>query len=321
MSAADLLEDSIPHGTRAGYQAGCKTEGGCPAGKEFGLSCNRANMLAVSDYSYQKLARENLAPSVIAERMGITPVGAAPKPRKPRARTSADDDAAADPEPLDTADDDLQLPDPDPDAAVSNESQDAMTSTPTRAPRRTAKRAPRRAPKPASKHVPVEFDAPTSTEVRAWAVANGVAVTSRGRVGQGVIDAFLDAHPERQTAPKTTPVADTAEVASGVEAPAPLVAPETEPAQEAVAAHTPPLGAPGRPERYIVITDAKRDTSYLSKQDAHDSTFRVMAEGTASDLLELARVLNGADADEPAVQAVARRPIADLPLAASSAAA
>lgn len=71
--ASDRLADGFPHGTRAGYQAGCKGGGACPAGAEHGLSCRRANSLAAGDYQYQKLARTGAAPAEIAHALGLIP--------------------------------------------------------------------------------------------------------------------------------------------------------------------------------------------------------------------------------------------------------
>lgn len=82
MSAADLLEDGFPHGTRQGYDLGCRG-GVCPAGTEHGLSCRRANMLAAGDYRYQKLVRAGATPAAIADALGLHPeIAAKPTPKK-----------------------------------------------------------------------------------------------------------------------------------------------------------------------------------------------------------------------------------------------
>ena len=83
MSAADRLEDGFPHGTKDGYEQGCK--GVCPAGEEFGLSCRKAKSLAAGDYQYQKLARRGASPAEIADALGLMPeIAATAKPHPKR---------------------------------------------------------------------------------------------------------------------------------------------------------------------------------------------------------------------------------------------
>lgn len=55
MSGADLLEDSVPHGTTAGYAAGCRSLGACP-GKEtpYAQSCLDARRRQVGEYQYAR---------------------------------------------------------------------------------------------------------------------------------------------------------------------------------------------------------------------------------------------------------------------------
>lgn len=77
MGVADRLEDSFPHGTRQGYDRGCRG-GFCPAGEEHGLSCRRARSLAAGDYRYQKLAKSGATPAAIAAALGLNPEIASP---------------------------------------------------------------------------------------------------------------------------------------------------------------------------------------------------------------------------------------------------
>lgn len=87
-----VLEDTFPHGTRDGYEQGCKG-GHCPAGEAHGLSCQRAKQLAAGDYRYQKLTKRGLEPWEIALELGLTPETfepPAPKKREP------EDDAVVD---------------------------------------------------------------------------------------------------------------------------------------------------------------------------------------------------------------------------------
>lgn len=78
-AAADRLEDSFPHGTREGFDAGCRG-GGCPAAAEHGLSCQRAKSLAAGDYQYQKLVRGGATPAAIAAALGLVPAITAEAP-------------------------------------------------------------------------------------------------------------------------------------------------------------------------------------------------------------------------------------------------
>ncbi|MFP7833100.1 hypothetical protein [Marisediminicola sp. LYQ134] len=55
MSTADLFEDGFPHGTHAGYLAGCKSGGACPAKVETGVSCAQANIRYAGDRHYARL--------------------------------------------------------------------------------------------------------------------------------------------------------------------------------------------------------------------------------------------------------------------------
>jgi hypothetical protein len=80
MSAADRLDDSFPHGTRVGWDRGCK--GRCPAGDEHGLSCRKASTLAAGDYRYQKLFRRGLTPAEIADALGLVPDTTAPQQKR-----------------------------------------------------------------------------------------------------------------------------------------------------------------------------------------------------------------------------------------------
>lgn len=70
--AADRAEDTFPHGTKEGYDLGCRG-GSCPTGEELGLSCLRARTLAAGDYRYQKLVRAGATPAQIADELGLNP--------------------------------------------------------------------------------------------------------------------------------------------------------------------------------------------------------------------------------------------------------
>lgn len=55
MNGADLLEDTVAHGTTAGYEAGCRSTGGCPgADGPWAQTCSAAKTRSRSDWSYGK---------------------------------------------------------------------------------------------------------------------------------------------------------------------------------------------------------------------------------------------------------------------------
>jgi hypothetical protein len=55
MSTHDLYSDTFPpHGTTAGYAAGCHSGGACPGKLERGQTCVQANQRYASDWSYRK---------------------------------------------------------------------------------------------------------------------------------------------------------------------------------------------------------------------------------------------------------------------------
>lgn len=67
MSAADRLEDGFPHGTPAGYEQGCRSNGACPSKRETGQSCKDANVRAARDSTYRALVRSGAPVSVLAQ--------------------------------------------------------------------------------------------------------------------------------------------------------------------------------------------------------------------------------------------------------------
>lgn len=66
MSAADRLEDGFPHGTREGYDQGCRGSH-CPAVDDGFLSCAQARTRYQSDYAYRKRTDAGLSPAQLAE--------------------------------------------------------------------------------------------------------------------------------------------------------------------------------------------------------------------------------------------------------------
>ncbi|MFF2631985.1 histone-like nucleoid-structuring protein Lsr2 [Microbacterium sp. NPDC058021] len=165
MSAADRLEDSFPHGTADGYDAGCRGVI-CPAAVEHGLSCQRAKQLTAGDYQYQKLVRRGASPAEIAEALGLhpAPTGTHPdrRPKKPAKK-------------------------PDLPVEVDHKPQEAPMPepTPTPTPADVAAKVKRNR-KPQT--------GPSQSVVRAWARENGLDVNPRGQVRADVVRAYLAAH-------------------------------------------------------------------------------------------------------------------------------
>ncbi|WP_022886391.1 hypothetical protein [Glaciibacter superstes] len=83
MSGMDLFEDGFPHGTKEGYELGCKG-GACPANTELGLSCRKAETRYRGDYAFQKMVDRGMTPAEIVA------AEAAGKPAK-RARAAKAD--------------------------------------------------------------------------------------------------------------------------------------------------------------------------------------------------------------------------------------
>lgn len=180
MSAADRLEDTFPHGTADGYDAGCRGVI-CPGATEHGLSCQRAKQLAAGDYQYQKLVRRGASPAEIAEALGLHPAPAGTHPdRRPKPAKKPKK--------------------PDLPVEVDHETQEAPMPIPTPADV-AAKVKPKRKP-PAG---------PSQSVVRAWARENGLDVNPRGTVRADVVRAYLAAHApilsKVEHAPMTPPVA------------------------------------------------------------------------------------------------------------------
>lgn len=89
MSTHDLLEDGFPHGTKEGFERGCKG-GWCPAGADHGLSCRRAQILSAGDYRYQRMFRAGATPGEIADALGLHPeIRSAPSTGRSPAPTPA----------------------------------------------------------------------------------------------------------------------------------------------------------------------------------------------------------------------------------------
>lgn len=65
MSALDLLEDGFPHGTREGWEQGCRGKH-CPSLEEHGISCTDARLRYQGDYRFRKRVDAGLSVAEIA---------------------------------------------------------------------------------------------------------------------------------------------------------------------------------------------------------------------------------------------------------------
>lgn len=188
-AAADRLDDSFPHGTQLGYQAGCRGNI-CPAGDEYGLSCKRAHQLHAGDYRYQKLVKRGLAPADIALELGLIPdnptTDVVPAKNKPQPPAPTD---AAQP---------LAERSQDPSDNTPAPADEVAAATPQETPAEGEDMGhliPVAEPKPAI---------PSQSIIRAWARDNGIDVNPRGPVRTDVVDAYLAAH----ATPTPSPVTD-----------------------------------------------------------------------------------------------------------------
>jgi hypothetical protein len=96
MSSADLLEDGFPHGTPAGYRAGCHSGGLCTNRGTARMTCKEANTRYAADRRYRTLIDAGVAWVVPGD---VTPealaAAAAPAVPKPKPRPSKRRDAFA----------------------------------------------------------------------------------------------------------------------------------------------------------------------------------------------------------------------------------
>lgn len=167
MSSHDLYEDGFPHGTRDGYDRGCRGNA-CPAGIEHGLSCKRAFSLSAGDYRYARLVGEGRTPAEIAAKLQESP-HTHPAPVKTRAVVDELDD--------DNKNDTVLEDEPD-----QTEQEEPIMPTP-----KTIVKKARKRRSPAG---------PPQSVVRAWAHDNGIDVNARGAVRSDVMAAYAKAHEE-----------------------------------------------------------------------------------------------------------------------------
>ena len=67
MSALDLLDDSFPHGTPAGFDRGCRSGGACLAKPVTGQSCKEAKTRVQRDAGYRALVQAGASVEVLRE--------------------------------------------------------------------------------------------------------------------------------------------------------------------------------------------------------------------------------------------------------------
>lgn len=174
MSGADRLEDGFPHGTVAGYAAGCQG-GYCPAGNEHGLSCKRAKQLTAGDYRFQRLVKQGLSPSELALEMGLTPE----THEAPRARKVIDPDGREEEDPID-----------DEEEEVVEETKVAPTPKDVAHKFEVFKKPTAPRPEPTA-----DDEKRRRAEIRAWAHEHGINIGAKGRIPQAVVIGWLNEDP------------------------------------------------------------------------------------------------------------------------------
>lgn len=201
MSGADLFADDFPHGTRAGWDRGCRGSA-CPAQLEHGLSCRRAFELAAGDYRYGRLVREGKTPGEIAVELGERDRPAVNAVLS--AVTTADETLAsriANPAVWAAADDLVEA------ELFTNHTTDLEEVSP---PQEDTMPTPATVAKATKKNI--ASAKPSQAEVRAWAQQNGVDVNQRGSIRADVMAAYLAAQnsaaPAEEAAPTTQPAVE-----------------------------------------------------------------------------------------------------------------
>lgn len=187
MSSADLLEDGFPHGTRAGWDRGCRGAG-CPSLLEHGLSCRRAKELDAGDYQYRKLAAAGRTPADIAVQLGLHPEIHRPPVKRVVADVDDEDVQVVDlDEETDGEESDMSIIDqevvPTPATIVHGKKPDQPAAVPPW-------------PDEPSESSDTSDQAPDDSPaaIRAWARENGIEVNSRGAVRTDVVSAWKVAH-------------------------------------------------------------------------------------------------------------------------------
>lgn len=203
MSSSDLFVEGFPHGTPEGYDDGCRG-GACPAGVEYGLSCKIAKAKSRGDYQYQQLVKRGATIPEIADALGFvgtetaTPVAQAKS--KPKATPATVKGGRA------IADDPTPAPEP---------VEEAATQTPE-PPRMNGPRASSStiATGNASGSSTTEQPAPKPAEFRAWAIAKGYKVGTKGTLPKHIIDHYWEATGRLEVTDVAAAIDSAADVAS-----------------------------------------------------------------------------------------------------------
>lgn len=84
MKASEIqMDETIPHGTREGYAAGCQGSH-CPGTDKVGMSCLKANMRFASDLSYRRRIESGMSPEAIFADDQLEDLTAVAAPKKVR---------------------------------------------------------------------------------------------------------------------------------------------------------------------------------------------------------------------------------------------
>ncbi|WP_221585575.1 hypothetical protein [Microbacterium sp. G2-8] len=167
MSSNIILDETIEHGTPEGYERGCRSNGGCPAGAGHGLTCTRAKRFAAGNYRYRTLRGRGMSPTEIAAELELESERVIPKPKK-RTKPAASTPAPVVPE-LDDEHDEH--------AADSEAGSDVETLVP--------------------EDFGIDSTDPRNASnktIRAWAIERGYDVAPRGRVKDAIREHYIETH-------------------------------------------------------------------------------------------------------------------------------
>ncbi|WP_156759536.1 Lsr2 family protein [Microbacterium karelineae] len=176
-----IFDDSITHGTPEGYDAGCRSAGGCPARTDHGLTCAEAKTFDAGNYRYRQLRGRGLSPAEIAAQFDFHDDHATQTPPAPVSKPATKPKPKARPKP--------PAPTPAPDVPEID--------TDTNAAEPPEQAEPVRDPREAS-----------NAEIRAWARDRGYDVNPTGPVRRGIREHYIEAHTTAADAPRNVPAPD-----------------------------------------------------------------------------------------------------------------
>src|ERR1700712_2991941 len=70
MSTLDLYVEGFPHGTAAGYEQGCRSNGACPRDEDGIQTCQQASIRLKSDWKYSLMVKAGASELQAARALG-----------------------------------------------------------------------------------------------------------------------------------------------------------------------------------------------------------------------------------------------------------